>query len=263
MNLFPRLDLGFARSRASEVAPLSVDDARSNSGTSSEFALFAPTGGAPVPEETLIRLRAQLREAARHQGYPRPPSRSGQAEWDVSAALALHGGMGIAPAEAMNAGVWAFLGCVLMPDLVRWRFWGEDATSLERFLGGNRGLRNTFGRLWWRAESLGAGEGEDGRRLARRYLVYLGEDQLVQITERPEAFADARLARAVAEAYVFYSPQAGVPSELFMREAIKRIRRRLAFTCWEILPEETMVQEVRAIFEDTMDVLGGSLALPV
>ena len=263
MNLFPRLDLGVARTRANELAVLSVDEVRARWNPNSEFALFAPTGGAPVSQDTLIRLREQMVEAARIRGYPLPPRRSEQAGWDVSVALALHSGMGISPAEAMHSGVWAFLGCVLMPDLVRWRFWGTDGTSIERFLGGNRGLRNTFGRLWWRAEIFGAGTGEAGRRLAERYLTHLGEDQLVQLTERPEAFADRRLARAVAEAYVFYSQQAQTPSELLMREAVKRIRRRLAFTLWELLPEETMTQEVRGIFEETVDALGGSVSSPV
>lgn len=32
--------------------------------------------------------------------------------------------MPMAPAEAANGGIWAFLACVLLPDISRWRFSG-------------------------------------------------------------------------------------------------------------------------------------------
>jgi hypothetical protein len=251
MKLFPRLNLEAARALAEAVSVLSVEQAAAGSGIDHPTAIFAPTGGVRVQPQKLEALQSQLRSLAKGYGYPDPLRRSDQGEWDAKAAIVLHASMGIRPSEATRAGVWAFLGCVLLPDLVRWRFSG-DRTGLDRFLGKQRGIRNTFGRLWWRAELLGAGEGEEGRRRARRYMDILGEDQLVQITERPEMSADRRVARAIAESYVTLRERADGKGEALMREAVKRIRRRLAFVAWEVLPEDTVKGEIQSLFEETL-----------
>jgi hypothetical protein len=255
MKLFPRLNLEAARAVAEGVSVLSVAQAASGSGTDHPAAIFAPTGGVRVQLQELEGLQSHLRSVAREYGYPDPLRRSDQGEWDAKAAIVLHASMGIRPSEAVRAGVWAFLGCVLLPDLVRWRFSG-DRTGLDRFLGKQRGIRNTFGRLWWRAELLGAGDGEEGRSRARRYMDILGEDQLVQITERPEMAANRRVARAIAESYVNLRNRADGKREALMRESVKRIRRRLAFVAWEVLPEGIVRAEVHALFEETLASLG-------
>ena len=60
---------------------------------------------------------------------------------------------------------------------MRWRFPGSnDVTSRERFVENNRGVRNTFGRVWWRAHNLYQEGLEDPYML----LDQLGEDELVQ-----------------------------------------------------------------------------------
>ena len=58
----------------------------------------------------------------------------------------LHERMDISPAEASSQGVWAFVACVMLPDVVRWRFPGGEATTLERFLGGPHRSAHSTGR---------------------------------------------------------------------------------------------------------------------
>lgn len=54
--------------------------------------------------------------------------------------------MALSPSEASHETMWAFITCILPPDVVRRRFPGGAAgTSQERLLGGGRGLRNAFG----------------------------------------------------------------------------------------------------------------------
>lgn len=255
MKLFPRLEAEVARQLAKELADLDVSQARARSAIEHEATVFPPTGGVPVSGTDLSNLQERIRQVAGHHGYPATPSRLQQSSWDAGAALILHEHMGIAPAEAVNSGVWSFVACVLLPDLVRWRFGGERSSE-SRFLGSQRGIRNTFGRLWWRAEILGGSEeGEDGRRLARRYMALLGEDQLVQITERPAMSANRVLARAVAQSYLMYSEVSDVKAEDLMREAVKRVRRRLAFVCYEALNDLEIAQEVDGIFRDSVAAL--------
>jgi hypothetical protein len=190
---------------------LSIQSAKERSAIGHEATVFAPTGGVPVRDIELENLQTVVREIASDFGYPNPPTRSQQAAWDAETAIQVHQRMEIAPAEAAHAGVWSFLGCVLVPDLVRWRFWGTDGSSVERFLGANRGIRNTIGRLWWRAEVLGAGGPDpNGRETARSYLEALGEDQLVQITERPAMSANRAVAGVIVETYLQFKEASDV-----------------------------------------------------
>ena len=68
--------------------------------------------------------------------------------------------------------------------------------SPKRFTGG---VRNAFQRLWMRGSTLDRGEDRPDRWGLVRAL---SEDAMVQIFERASISSDARLARAVAEAWV-------------------------------------------------------------
>ena len=87
------------------------------------------------------------------------------------------------PHEASHEEVWSYLTCCWLLDVAVWRF-GAEADE-RRYIGNVN--RNTFRRLWWR-----------GRSWAEIDLTRLGEDELVNIMERPTIAADRRLARAIA-----------------------------------------------------------------
>jgi hypothetical protein len=100
-------------------------------------------------------------------------------------------------------GVWSFLRLVLLPEIGPWRSFDR---AQDRLLGHPR---NVFRPSWWRAHVLGAGldavpEGQP-----------LGEDELVQIMERPTLAANPAVARAVRDGVFRGAPHvAAARSEL-------------------------------------------------
>ena len=90
--------------------------------------------------------------------------------------------------------------------------------------------RNVFRRYWWRARSLGVNPGDPASEL--------GEDQLVQVMERPSISGSRKLARTFAQTVLqaaVGSPDVGI--EALMRDATKRLVRLTPFVCFEALPD--------------------------
>lgn len=177
---------------------------------------FAPTGGVRINDAQLQELRNQLVKIANAHGYSDDSTgRSRLADFDaaVSQYLALEGLLD--SGEALRDDVWSFIGAVVCPDIVHWRF----GRAQERYLGG---VRNSFQRLWMRGKVMDRGETHSDRWGLLREL---SEDAMVQITERPSIGADPDLALAIAEAWVRAAAYHGKPSmELLMRKAILRVR---------------------------------------
>ena len=241
-TLYPRLPLATAEAVASSLAGLSVLDLVSMSETSHESIRFAPTGGNRVSTLQLEELQKEVRIQAAQHGYPLTISPPQAEQFDLGCAIYLHHQMNLYPAEAAHIEMWAFLATILLPDIVRWRFPGES-TSLDRFIGGDRGLRrNTFGRLWWRAYLLSTdSDGADAYHL----LMALHEDELVQITERPSIAANPLLAQAVAVAHIttmYDYPH--LHRRTLIRDGIKRVRRRMSVICYDLLDHDLLQADV-------------------
>jgi hypothetical protein len=177
-------------------------------------------------------------------GYPDAGDEQSRINFDKTAAGILHSSMGIEPSEAAKSGVWEFATCVLACDLVRWRFpGGEDGTPLERFLGGRR---NAFQRLWWRAFVLQKEGVADKYELLGR----LGEDEIVQIMERPFLAGSRGLSRAVAsELLEAAARHPGISRRTLIREVQKHLRRLAAFASFEAVQPEELNSLVRDLFE--------------
>ena len=114
----------------------------------------------------------------------------------------------------LKKGVWSFLTVVVVPEIGPWRFPGR---SEERLIGRPR---NVLRRTWWRAWALGPDldDAPDG-------CTPLGEDESVQIMERPSLGGNRRTARAL-QAALWRAEQSGLPaarSEV-MRELARRLR---------------------------------------
>src|SRR2546423_7701090 len=133
MLLYPRLPKAVADESARAYRTLSVEELQARSDIRHRAAIYAPTGGNRVEEHFLRELQRQMRDIARQSGYPEVLD--GRSIFDASSGQFLHEHMNITPAEAASQGVWMFMGCVLLPDIVRWRFPGDSGgTSRERFL---------------------------------------------------------------------------------------------------------------------------------
>jgi hypothetical protein len=111
---------------------------------------------------------------------------------------------------------------------------------MDRFLGAGRGLRNVFGRVWWRGELLRDADPPAGRD--PYWLVdALTEDELTGIVERPRAVATRTLAVALARALVETNCH-GVPRTLVAREGLKQLLRLGYFVEFDALePHELSV----------------------
>ncbi|MCC2977149.1 hypothetical protein LK533_10755 [Sphingomonas sp. PL-96] len=244
VQLFPRLDRlavdALLTVRADDTArPEPILDADS-------FPVetrYAASGGSPIRHDILVGLRSGLVEIAVGCGFPDRGSAADRARFDerVSAFLAqrdeLDGG------EALRDDVWAFLACVLLPDLVAWRFADRPA---ERYHGG---VRNTFQRLWMRGRILDRGAAAEDRW---ELLDALTEDALVQITERPSIGSDARLSQALAEGWLRASRHIGRSAmEDAMREAVIRLRLRNQVQLLAELDDRDLEEAVEAFFAQT------------
>jgi hypothetical protein len=218
-------------------------------------ALVAPVGGTPVPQGELIELDRKIRTKLSEFGYPKE-SLSQISQFDYEVGKLLFEEMDITLGEAARNDVWSFLGCVMMPDCVAWRFSprkGKDGIAKrnpERFKGG---MRNTFQRLWWRARVL-YDESQDDKF----HLTKLPEDALVQIMERPNMMADWKLSRGIAHKVAELLDQkehARSNPEDIWRDASKRIRQRSPFTNFLLLDETELDLFVKGCFEKSIEIL--------
>lgn len=238
LRLFPRLPRHVARSIADGLSSVGAVEAAELASTAHEAAQFGPTGGHRVLDRELACLGESVREVAEIYSFPARPGSANAARFDAQCAVLLHDDAGIPPTEAAREDVWSFVGCVLMPDVVRWR-WGGEKTPPDRFIGGDRGLRNTFGRLWWRAELLRDDwwPEEDSYEL----LSILGEDEIVGFVERPRAIVSRLTAVAVArEVLEAGRDGAAITRMELFRDVMKRFLRRGAFINYEALNPEEM-----------------------
>lgn len=221
--IYPRLLRATALDVLSEIEGRPPEELRSEASTSHPRIEYYATGSR-VPEDRLRRIAEAVRKNADELGFPKPPGTARQGRFDRTMPALLYKSMRIIPADAASEGVWSFLTLVLLPDVAVWRF---PRQTQERLIGRPR---NVFRRYWWRARSLGVNPGDPTSEL--------GEDQLVQIMERPSISGSRKLARTFAQTVLQVadgSPDVGV--EALMRDAAKRLVRLTPFVCFEALPD--------------------------
>lgn len=257
MNLFPQLMPGEARERVRQLSALSIDElqkiaARDASTDFSEPAVtYSPTGGTQIQAAELRAIADGVRAVAAENGYPTQRAASVRElgrvltsihAFDILVSIQLHRQLRIHPHEASKEGVWEFFTCVLLPDVVRWRFPGSGKTVEERFLGG---ARNVFSRLWWRAYLLSDTNQPD----PYRFLKYLSEDELVQITERPLLGFNERLSKLTVEAFMeIMDRHKRAPRMELMREFQKHLNRAAPLMSFDAMDDADLRSWIRALF---------------
>lgn len=239
-NVWPRLPESAALQMLSTIADSSAEQLRAGSGLHHPDAAPVEVGGRRVDDATIELLSSRLRSCADSLGFPRELNRAEVTRFDRPATRILHDTMGIVPADAAAPGVWSYLSLIVMPDIAVWRW---PKRHPERLLGRPR---NVFGRLWWRAEVVGADLIDVDRGL--------GEDELVNIMERPTIAADRRLARTMGKIIV-ERRITGVARSDVMRDAARRVLRLQAVTCPEILPAPALEDVVCGVVDDAVDAL--------
>lgn len=206
-----------------------------------EYFQYTPTGGSRIHREAFLALIEDILDASRSAGYPTKPAHRAREVFDSKIAALLNSKMKISPNEASKPGVWQTIACVFCPGIVRWRFPGSGrlgVTSTERFASISR---NVFSRLWWRAYVL---HDKDSRN-PLGLMEGLGEDELVQIMERPQVASIRPLSLSIARRCAEIDKKKRME---IMREAMKIIRRQLSLIALETLSEEDIRAVVDQVF---------------
>jgi hypothetical protein len=245
MILYPQIAHAEADQLAGERRLLAISEAASVASPDHVTAIYTPTGGARASLQDIQQLRDGLLSVAKVRGYPATGDETSRHAFDADAATILHSSMHLEPSEASRPGVWEFLTCVVLCDLVRWRFpGGVDGTPLERFIGGRR---NTFQRLWWRAFVFYDSQTNQPYEL----LGSLGEDEVVQIMERPFLSGSRGLSRTIArELLVASKRHTRVSRRILIREVQKRLRRLAAFTSFDAIDDADLAPFIRSVFDE-------------
>ncbi len=244
MILYPRLErTDDLVARAIELGGLTVEQCRTRRRTTDAAAIYTATGGTRSTAAQLEAVARGLTEIAINNGYPEERQRNtnADAEW----AEWLHRHLDTSSHEAALDSMWHFMTIVLAPDIVRWR-WGatkEDSTS-DRWITTKHRGRNAFGRLWWRAEIFFDEDSENPYHLVHA----LGEDELVQVMERP-SFAGNRILSITTAKMLLRAKKEhpAINRSAVLRDYQKRMLRLGAFTDFQVLdPEATanLAQEV-------------------
>lgn len=249
MKLWPRLPLPRAQALARDYSAMSLEELEDIVRNPRATRLFAPTGGTPVDDGTLRRVRQAVVKCAVSAGYPRAADHSSKAAWDDGITRYL-ADLSIPLGEAIRPETWAWLCTVLVPDVVRWRWVrSDDTVTVERFAGPL--YRNALGRLWYAAVALDRGKEHPERWL---FVDSLGADQQVSLLERPSLAANASVCAAVGESWLQWSerPQ----REKLFREAMKVLLVRGAICRLDVLSEQDLAQVVNDAFALTARRLG-------
>lgn len=248
--LYPRLEPAVARRLRAEREPLSLAELEGLGTVAHPDAAPAPTGGHPVEDARLRELQGRIRSVARQAGYPE--TLKGAQTFDRPCGHELFTTMGIVTADAADEGVWSYMSLVLVPEIGPWRF--PDRAE-ERILGRPR---NVLRRLWWRAWALG-----ENLDVAPAGCTPLGEDEFVQIMERPSLGGNQRTARSIRDA--LWRAEAGsmaVARSELMRQLARRLRAARSHIALDVLTDAQLRELLDALVARShLDLTGEPLAL--
>ncbi|MBI2705462.1 MAG: hypothetical protein HYX32_09265 [Actinobacteria bacterium] len=218
---WPRLAIERGDHRVERLSTDTPQALRATSRTRDDAAEPLP-GGDPVGEDRVALVQAELRAAADRFGWPEPVDPQVADALDRAWAGVLHETTGIVAAEAADPAVWAFITCVVVPDLAAWR-WPEG--SDERFLDMDD---HVFARLWWRYQVLGR-ELLDGAGAAP-----FTDSELSILVRRRALVANPAVARALARA-VLEAPLPVSQRGSLIKSTQRRLARMMPWICFDAL----------------------------
>ncbi len=239
--LLPRLSRPDADMLIDQLIDLSVEEVTAAMPARGRPFVYAPVGGSRAEDDFLNRLRELVLTLASASGFPHSRSQADLQQFDANCACLLQEELPVSPHEAGHRDVWACLTAAHLFDVAVWR-WGTigDRNRVNGHLN-----RDTFRRLWWRAELL------HDRALPWDGLGGLGEDEIVAITERPRVTGNPEVARAVVRGFhacLEADPGLLPRRMLLMRDGMKRLTRLTPFTVLDVLDRE----QIDGIVEDVM-----------
>jgi hypothetical protein len=242
--LYPRLLPSEAERLFSSLHGHGPEELSRFASVTSERTTFSATGGTRVRRDDLRLLTTDLEKIAAECGYPSPPDAQSRNFFDRAVGRHLHERSGMAPGEASQRQVWAFMALVLVPHLCAWRYPMAGGTyQADRFKGTDL-TRHTLARAWMRAHVLHDPTAGEPYGL----LSLLGEADIDQIMARRRALAATpQLVQAIVRVHSSADSEAsgGIPSRLVLRDVLKRLLRLTAFLDLDWMSDEALRDLVR------------------
>jgi hypothetical protein len=209
--------------------------------------VFTSTGGTRADVSHLQAIRESVLVAATEAGFPNGEWSATVPEVDRALTRAFCNSAAIEVGEGSLPGVWVFFSAVLLADITNWR-WGGVA-PLERFQAGRR---NTFYRYWYRSTILADYSATDPLWL----LDAFGEDNLVQIAERPQLAGCSSVIRALArETARALKMPLPIARQRLVRDVMLRANRAGAILALGALDESQAVEFARQTVAQSLQVL--------
>lgn len=240
---YPRIPTQVAIGLLREFDGKPLSELRQASSTDHLRAFYHPNYPYQVDTETLERIRGGVELIAIKYGFPGElKSQNDAADFDRETAAFLVRWMGILPVEAAIEEVWNFFTLVLLPHVGVWRYPNKPGDyEYPRLIGKPR---NVFRKLWWRAYVLGP-----------ELSAKLGEDETVNIMERPSVGGNVALARAIVRSHerIRAESEGRFASSEFLRTAMVRIRSINAVRGLTFLPDDLLQEEIDQVFNNVRD----------
>lgn len=218
-------------------------------------APYYPLARQRAGSEELISLRSRIVRTAEEFGFPSVVSSRSLVGFDRRVGPEMHLQMAVMPADASSIEVWNYINTAVVPDIVLWRY-GRFSTANKRWNISEDRLfdmtRTTMGRLWWRVHLLGTDLASS-----------LGEDEVVNLLERPRIGGYPPLARAMGARLLAVAAElnTGRRMELF-RDATKRLIRKMAVQSVFVMTPTEIDEFVQALFLESATALGISSLTP-
>lgn len=253
LKCWPRLSVYEAASRWEMARGESLQNIANGNDMAAVSGEYYPLARSRAGVEDFIALRAAVVELARRFGYPSLVRGRRLIEFDQALGVAVHKQMRIMPADAACADVWNFVNAIIVPDIVLWRYGKFDDAKKRWMISEDRLFdltRTMVGRLWWRVHLLGEDVAKD-----------LGEDEAVQLLEKPRIGGFLELSRAIGKRHLHYVKVAGTTRrmELF-RDVTKRLIRKMAVLSVYGMNSEQLDRFVDELFIESAAALDIKLA---
>src|SRR5258708_4100921 len=100
--LYPRISLAIAEKLATDYSAKSIEELVVSSDIYHEQSVIAPVGGNKVEERKLKTIQRQIRDCAKHSGYPTTSNEDNFGKFDYECAVLMYNNMFLHPSEASH-----------------------------------------------------------------------------------------------------------------------------------------------------------------
>lgn len=246
---YPRMTLYDASLSWELLRTQSLSEIGSSIDLASVQAPYYPLARQRAGSDELMSLRLKIVGIAEEFGFPSAVSSKFLVDFDRAVGPEIHAQMAIMPSDASSIDVWNFINTAVVPDVVLWRYGRFNVQNKKWNISEDRLFdmtRTTMGRLWWRVHLLGP-------ELASQ----LGEDEVVNLLEKPRIGGYPLLARVMGERLIAFAAESntGRRMELF-RDATKRLVRKMAVQSVFVMTQAEINEFVTSLFLESAEALG-------